>query len=92
MTEATRAPNEIDGARVIEWACSGEVPFGVVLGAEPPEIYGLAIATYDDMQFYRFSCDKDWNCVQDAIYDSVTDAKNQLPDQYRNVVANWTNS
>lgn len=64
---------------------SGEVPC-----AEDSEIYGLAIATYDDIEFYRFSCDKNWNTVQDALYDSVAAAKDQLPDQYRNVGAEWT--
>ena len=89
MTAEHPPPSAIDGARVIEWAWSGASPFGTVPGAEPPEIYGLAIATYDDVQFYRFSCDKEWNCIQDAFYYSVTDAKDQLPDQYRNVAANW---
>ena len=92
MTEEIRSPNEIDGARVIAWAWSGALPFGRVPGAEPAEIYGLAIAAYDDLQCYRFACDKDWNCVQDALYDSVSDAKDQLPEQYRNVVANWRES
>ena len=89
MPEATRPPNEIDGARVIEWAWSGSSPFGTVPSAEPPEIYGLAIATYDNLTFYRFACDKDWNCIQDSLYDSVDEAKDHLLDQYRNVVANW---
>ena len=87
---AMQPPNEIDGARVIEWAWSGDGPFGEVPGADDSEIYGLAIATYDDIEFYRFSCDKNWNTVQDALYDSVAAAKDQLPDQYRNVVAEWT--
>ncbi len=82
-------PDEIDGARVIEWAWSGSMPFGEVPGADPPEIFGLAIATYDDIQFYRFSCDRNWNTAQDGVYCSVVDAKNQLPGQYRNVEANW---
>lgn len=82
-------PNEIDGARVVEWAWSGSHPFGCVPGADPPDVYGLAIATYDDSQFYRFSCDRNWNTIQDAFYDSVADAKAQLPDQYRKLEAKW---
>jgi hypothetical protein len=35
------------------------LPFGSVPGAEPAETYELAIATYDNHQFYRFACDKD---------------------------------
>lgn len=53
-----KPPGEIDGARVVEWAWSGAELFGEVPGAEHPEIFGLAIATYNDCEFYRFSCDR----------------------------------
>lgn len=82
-------PIEIDGARVIEWAWSGLRSFGSVPGADPPEVFGLAITTYDDNQFYRFSCDRNWNTIQDADYRSVPEAKDHLPDQYRSVKAHW---
>ena len=82
-------PLKIDGACVLEWAWSGQKPFGRVPGAEPPEIYGLAIATYDFEQFYRFSCDKDWNTTQDKLYDSIEEAKRMLPNQYKEVPAVW---
>ena len=82
-------PSEIDGAKVIEWAWSGHQPFGEVPGAKSPEIYGLAIATYDGEEFYRFSCDENWETQQDGLYDSLDDAKDQLPDQYRMVEACW---
>ncbi|MCP4095030.1 MAG: hypothetical protein GY880_28225 [Planctomycetaceae bacterium] len=85
-------PDKIDGASVIEWAWSGTYPFGEVPGAQSPEIFGLAIATYDNIEFYRFSCDRNWNTVQDGLYDSIADAKAQLPDQYRNVDAHWQQS
>lgn len=84
-----KPPDTIDGARVIEWAWSGSAPFGTVPGADPPEVFGLAIATYDDIQFYRFSCDANWNTVQDGLYNSIAEAKAQLPEQYRNVEADW---
>ncbi|MBK1835701.1 hypothetical protein [Roseibacillus ishigakijimensis] len=91
MNQSTHEPpTEIDGARVIEWAWSGDQPFGEVPGADSPEIFGLAIATYDDREFYRFSCDRNWETQQDGLYDSVDDAKRLLPDQYRLVEANWT--
>jgi len=82
-------PHEIDGARVIEWAWSGVVSFGEVSGASTAEVFGLAIVTYDDVKFYRFSCDNNWNTVQDGLYDSVDDAKARLPDQYCKVKAKW---
>ncbi len=84
-----KPPDQIDGARVVEWAWSGSSPFGEVPGAEPPEIFGLAIATYDNIQFYRFSCDWSWNTTQDAVYDSIAEAKEQLPEQYRAVKVDW---
>jgi len=62
-------PPEIDGARVIQWAWSGTKPFGVVPGADPPEIFGLALVTYNEREFYRFACDCEWNTVQDGLYD-----------------------
>lgn len=82
-------PAQIDGARVVEWAWSGMTPFGEVPGADPSEVFGLAIATYDDVQYYRFSCDRNWNTIQDALYNSIADAKDQLPKQYRSVNAKW---
>lgn len=82
-------PPEIDGARVIEWAWSGEQPFGEVHGAEPVQIYGLVIATYDDKEYYRFSCDSHWNTQQDGSYTTVAEAKRQLPEQYKKIEANW---
>ena len=84
-----RPPDLLDGARIVEWAWSGSIPFGEVPGADSPEIYGLAIATYDGIRFYRFSCDQNWNTTQDAVYDSVAEAKHQLPEQYRNVKIYW---
>ena len=82
MNADTNAPpEEIDGARIVEWAWSGDQPFGEVPGARSPQIFGLAIATYDDREFYRFSCDRDWRTVQDGLYDSIADAKEQLPNQ-----------
>ena len=84
-----KPPEKIDGAHVVQWAWSGSTPFGEVPGAEPSEVFGLAIATYDNNQFYRFSCDRGWNTTQDAVYDSIADAKEQLPEQFRAVQAIW---
>lgn len=85
----TGPPAIIDGAKVVEWAWSGDRPFGEVLGSESLLIYGLAIATYDDSVFYRFACDSHWETQQDGLYDSIEQAKEQLPEQYRNVEVCW---
>ena len=90
----SEAPNQIDGAKVIEWAWSGEKPFGTLYyeGSDDvaANIFGLAICSYGkDREFYRFSCDENWEAEQDSTYHSIEEAKNYLPDQYRNVSANW---
>ena len=92
-----KPPEEIDGAKVLEWAWSGSIPFGVLKykGKEKDgqiafEIYGLAICQYEKTgEIYRFSCDENWETEQDAPYDSIEQAKEQLPDQYKNVSIDW---
>jgi hypothetical protein len=86
-------PNFIDGARVIKWAWSGEKPFGFVGEKNNKEreiIYGLAICQYDeDDRIYRFSCNSNWETVQDDSYNNIENAIDRLPDQYKMVKANW---
>lgn len=89
----SKPKNEIDGAKVLYWAWSGSIPFGFV-GDEnnhiASEIYGLAICQYENSEdVYRFSCDENWETQQDQVYDSVNQAIENLPDQYRNVKADW---
>nr|WP_010132455.1 hypothetical protein [Microbulbifer agarilyticus] len=89
----SKPPKEIDGAKVIEWSWSGDRPFGVIYydcGKIASEIFGLAICKYRDSEVvYRFSCDANWEAEQDSEYCSAVDAKEHLPDQYRNVDAVW---
>jgi hypothetical protein len=86
-------PKEIDGAKVLLWAWSGEKPFGVVFntfGEVYAEIFGLAICQYKDSdKIYRFSCDAEWETEQDSDYSSVEEAKENLPDQYKNIEVHW---
>jgi len=88
----SKPPKEIDGAKVLEWAWSGNKPFGFVRyesGEVAAEIYGLAICSYSDSnKVYRFSCDSFWETEQDSDYESIEDAKDNLPIQYQEVV-NW---
>ncbi|MEY4529714.1 MAG: hypothetical protein RLZZ156_435 [Deinococcota bacterium] len=87
-----KPPPELDGARVLEWAWSDEM-FGIVNfsnGKVAAIIHGLAICQYtNDPRVYRFSCDHQWSVYQDQIYDSVQEAKDHLPEQYRLVQAQW---
>ncbi|MGF1836829.1 hypothetical protein [Photobacterium sanguinicancri] len=89
-----KPPHLIDGAKVLEWAWSGDNPFGVVktcTGEVAFKIYGLAICQYaDDSVVYRFSCDNNWETVQDDSYISIDEAKEYLPAQYQCVKATWT--
>ena len=86
-SQVIEPPDFIDGARVIKWAWSGQHPFGYV---SHEEVYGLAICQYEDNgSVYRFSCDKSWNTVQDSPQDTVEEAINELPDQCKNVKADW---
>jgi len=88
-------PDELDGAKVITWAWSGDKAFGVIPGVNTDandsiEVFGLAICQYDDSdRVYRFSCDKNWEVQQDGVFESVDEALRQLPDQYKLVTAKW---
>lgn len=83
--DSIKPEKEIDGAKVIELAWSGEKPFGFI----PVEgttcqiaVYGLAICKYNNSEkYYRFSCDKNWNVENDMDYDSINDAKEKIPVQ-----------
>jgi hypothetical protein len=86
-------PSYLDGARVLKWAWSGQYPFGYLCDKEDRErveIYGLAICKYDDSNsLYRFSCDKDWEVVNDSPEDSIENAIKNIPDQYKNAERIW---
>ncbi len=89
----SKPPKEIDGAKVLEWAWSGEKPFGVVRyesGEIAAEIFGLAICSYpNERKIYRFSCNENWETEQDATYETADEAMKYLPEQYREEPANW---
>ncbi len=61
-----------------------------VEGDEPIAIHRLAIARYRAYgAVYRFACDRDWQCVQDADHRSIAEATERLPAQYRREPALW---
>jgi hypothetical protein len=85
-------PDELDGAKVIKWAWSGNEPFGYINVDDGTriEIFGLAICQYDDSSnVYRFSCDQNWTVQQDSSFDSIDKAQSQLPNQYELVKVKW---
>ncbi|MBV7263254.1 hypothetical protein P0Y67_11815 [Photobacterium sp. SP02] len=89
----SKPPEKIDGAKVLEWAWSGDQPFGVICfesGEVAYEIFGIAICKYSDSDvIYRFSCGSNWETEQDSDYQSVDEAKEKIPEQYQNVKARW---
>lgn len=87
-------PDFLDGAKVINWAWAGQEPFGSVGNSDDSinniAIYGLAICQYQgEESVYRFSCDKNWETIQDSLYDNVKNAINELPEQYKRINAVW---
>jgi hypothetical protein len=57
---------------------------------ERVEVYGLAICKYDNSDsVYRFSCDKDWEVVNDSSADSIEDVIKNIPEQYKNREQIW---
>jgi len=88
-----KPPSYIDNAKVLEWAWSGSKHFGFVNyqnGDVAATIYGLAICQYENSdKVYRFSCDKNWETEQDSEYDSIEEAKEELPQQYKVIQAQW---
>lgn len=88
-----KPPEEIDGAKVLYWAWSGDLPFGWVGSETEPKaiaVFGLAIARYEGSSVvYRFSCNHSWETEQDADYASVEEAMEYLPAQYKGVTVKW---
>ncbi len=85
----SKPPKEIDGAKVLEWACSGSEPFGILRyesGEVATKILGLALCHYSGSnEVYRFSCDSEWEPEQDSEYESIIEAKENIPSQYQEV-------
>jgi hypothetical protein len=77
-------PSILDGAQVLWWACSGEIAFGEVPGAEADNrlIYGFAVCRYDRGEIYRFTCNRHWEVVQDMDHADEEEAKANLQSQY----------
>ena len=88
-----KPPEFLDGARVLEWAWSGDQPFGYMnddTGLPVCAVHGQAICQYDGQHdFYRFTCDKNWDVVNDSPYDSVKEAKDGAEQMYRVSRSHW---
>jgi len=78
-----KPPPVIDNARVVWRAHAGNKPFGL---CGDVEVYGFAICRYESGALYRFSCDSDWQTVNDWDHDDVQAAMRQLPQNHRAAV------
>ena len=72
-------PPKIDDAHVLWWAWAGDQPFGL---CSDVEIFGFAICRYDSGALYRFSCDRNWETVNDSPHDDEEEAKAAIPLNY----------
>jgi hypothetical protein len=79
-------PKSIDGAEVLCWAWSGNEPFGLC-GDIP--IHGFAVCRYASGSLYRFSCDRDWESVNDSPQDTLEQAMSATPLNYRGAMIRW---
>jgi hypothetical protein len=67
-----KPPETIDGARVVYWAWSTEPPLFLMQGDPQPEaVCGLAVCEYASGAVYRFSCDAQWQVLNDSPYPTV---------------------
>lgn len=74
-------PAMIDNARVLWWAWAGDKPFGFC--SDVP-VYGFAVCRYDaGGPFYRFSCDREWETVNDSDHGDEDEAKHSIPTNYQ---------
>jgi hypothetical protein len=81
-----KPPKTIDQAKVLWWAWSGEVPFGLN-GDEP--VHGFAVCRYADGQLYRLSCDRNWATVNDLDHATEEEAKANIPTNYDASRVQW---
>jgi hypothetical protein len=77
-------PPSIDKARVLWWAWAGDEPFGLCSNIE---VWGFAVCQYEPGAVYRFSCDRNWETVNDSLHDDEEDAKAAVPANYHAALA-----
>ena len=82
-------PNEIDGAKVYYYLKieKNHRPTGntkqIVNGELMRPAYGLAICKYDNqIGYYLFGCDENWQSITDTYHNSVEDAMKQGEFEY----------
>jgi hypothetical protein len=90
------APPTIDGALVVAWTrldgrhrATGRTRH-IVNGRLIARAAGLAICRYaDQVGFYLFTCDDDWNAVTDTLHDTFATARQQAEREYVGIQETW---
>jgi hypothetical protein len=85
-------PDELDGAKVLYWAWSGDEPFFVMSSSDGQggiEIFGLAVCQYKNGATYRFYCDASWEVENDTDHDTVEWALRELLRPYDITKVDW---
>lgn len=85
-------PDTLDCARVLYWAWSATPPFFIMTdseGNDPSEVCGLAICQYDSGKVYRFSCDREWEVLNDSPFASADAAMRGPSGQYDITRVRW---
>ena len=88
----TPPPVTLDGAAVLFWAWSENVPFFTMSdGNQGIPIFGLAVCRYSDAgSVYRFSCNKNWEVENDSHWgDSVEHALLSASGDYDIAAIKW---
>lgn len=74
-----RPPPIIDNARVLWWAWAGDEPFGF---CGDVAVYGFVVCRYDLGEMYRFSCNRDWETINDSVHEDEEEAMASIPVNY----------
>ncbi len=84
---------KIDNANVMYWFYSEHEPIFEMPDSENKnkiKIHGLTICKYDSGdKVYKFSCNKNWEVVNDTLYDSIHEALNSTSLQYDIKTIKW---
>ena len=85
-------PDQLDGAKVLYWAWSGDDPFFVMPysdGSGGIPIYGLAVCQYKSGAIYRFSCSYEWEVENDSDRETIEDAMSGASGQHDIATVEW---
>ena len=86
-----RPPQHLDGAKVVCWTVSPRGGFYQLRGADPPiTVVAMAVAQYEDGgSIYLFTCNRNWEVVQDWDCGSVEEAMELAAEHVGTEALDW---